>query len=90
MFTSVPPHSFSDRIFDSFDILEDALTRCRDEDMRVLPVLDACAFLESRLGKPAAIERLRRAFDLPDPAQRYRAADDALRLAKKQFWGTRA
>lgn len=63
---------------DAIAVLEDALQRCQDEDVRGFETFSALDYL-SRFGtRQGAATRLKTALDISDPIQRLEAARRAL------------
>lgn len=66
-------------------VLEDALARCRDEDMRGETVFAALSFLETRSPKAWPMRAFRRALDCESPDARWQNANAALNGIRRQF-----
>lgn len=65
--------------------LEDALARCRDEDMRCEIVFSALGFLEQRSSRPWPMRAFRRALDCGSPEARWQNANASLNGIRRQF-----
>lgn len=63
---------------DALAVLRDAADRCGEEDMRTAHVAAALAFLGASATRQGAFEAFRRGLDVPDPATRSTATQEAL------------
>ena len=68
-------------------IIDEAAGRCYDEDVRTAETLGALAWLHKECGKPILCHRYRKALDIRDPADRFRAAVAAANVLRRNLIG---
>lgn len=66
-------------------VLEHALGRCQDEDMRTEAVMAALDYLAARAAKDWPIVNFRKALDFTDPIGRSQNVNASLNGIKRQF-----
>ena len=70
---------------DAITVLEDAIQRCQDEDVRGSETFSALDYLKRFGTRQGAATRLKRALDISDPLQRFEAARTALNAIKQNL-----
>jgi len=70
---------------DALAVLEDALARCRDQDMRTTDVLAALDYLEPQAARQWPFQSFRSALDMQNPETRWQNLNAALNGIRRSF-----
>jgi hypothetical protein len=68
---------------DALAVLTDAAGRCAEQDMRTPAVIEALAFLEGQILRPALCRRFRAALEIEGPLTRASAVCSALKAIER-------